>query len=283
MIKSIQLILVVVLITGCSIKRPYDHVWFRYYGINDDSLYALVERDKGTAKYEWGPCPRDTHYSKHFRLYRLRYPLDKNNKNKKVMPDIEKVIDDSNGRPNSYNELTFFPSGVFLDDWYSRSNQWAYTDWEDQNILSSSKGLVSQQELELASQQGFPVIETRRIFRNEETTILYAIHKDGLTHDPHRLYCVETKKQYVFPQGNNPSLSPMFSEDGECLFVELHDHRKISILSWNPLTGDSDRWYLSKPSKWKLSKEKDLSNQQVDPIVKTPVDEVEAQGTQGHP
>jgi len=28
---------------------------------------------------------------------------------------------------------------------------------------------------------------------------------------------------------------------------------------------------------------KEVSNQQVDPIVKTPVDEVEAQGTQGHP
>ena len=34
---------------------------------------------------------------------------------------------------------------------------------------------------------------------------------------------------------------------------------------------------------WKKADEEYKSNQQVDPIVKTPADEVEAQGTQGHP
>jgi len=42
-------------------------------------------------------------------------------------------------------------------------------------------------------------------------------------------------------------------------------------------------WYIYSISKAGLQIKKNRQNQQVDPIVTTPVDKVEAQSTQGHP
>lgn len=55
------------------------------------------------------------------------------------------------------------------------------------------------------------------------------------------------------------------------IYFRLGVHLSLALVSW------------SLSIALKLILDKKIANQQVDPIVKTPVDEVEAQGTQGHP
>lgn len=269
--KKTQSILIILLLTGCTIRGPYDYLRFNYYGLDGSNWYVFAERTQGVVTDEWGPDPRVHHTLTHYELYLLTYQLNDGDANRAIEPSIKKIAEEKdiqNGFTGSvhYDESKYLPPGALFSGPPNPypEQEWAYIDplekeYVDYNndLPQMSRGLLTKEDIRNAVINEVSLESIKRIFRNNKFTLILCTDKDKVGHyiAPFVIYSVETHNIYIFPpETDNIDYTPLHSKDGDWFFREYRPGNGESVLKWNPVSGESIRWYLDLPSKDDLAK-----------------------------